>query len=230
MAKQLMGNDDKANFERKEKATKIQLDLLKKMPSFGFKNLFADWATLQFLQYFGDGDARKETGYSLSPDYLDIIVQNDPKFIRAYLMISPASSMFAGLPQRTIAAMSKGLEQLSPDVPDSYYVWLYKGVDEVLFIADTERAKHSYQMAAEWANIAGNETIAQAANDTVNFLATNPDSTDAQISSWFMVFVNSRDNYTRNLARNNIERLGGELQIKPDGRVSVKLPKNNQTV
>ncbi|AFZ34872.1 hypothetical protein Sta7437_1302 [Stanieria cyanosphaera PCC 7437] len=225
MARQLMGNNTKANFEQDEKIAKIQLDLLKNMPSFGFKNLLSDWIMLQFLQYFGDGEARKVVGFSLSPDYLEAIVQHDPKFIQAYLMISPASSMFAGLPNRTVEAMAKGLEQLSPDISDAYYVWLYKGVDEILFIADTEEAKKSYTMASKWAKIAGNEAIAKSASDTVQFLETNPDSTDAQIGAWLMVFVNSRDTYTRQLAKNSIENLGGELQIKPDGRVSVRLPR-----
>ncbi|WP_319423233.1 hypothetical protein [Pleurocapsa sp. FMAR1] len=116
---------------------------------------------LQFIQYFGDGEARNATGYSLSADYLR---SNCPKrsfFSRAYIIISPASSMFAGTPERTVAIMNKGLAQMSASTPDAYYVWLYKGVDEILFLGDLQAAKNSYQMSAEWANQAGNQKIAK---------------------------------------------------------------------
>ena len=195
------------------------------MPSFGFDNLIADWSMLRFLQYFGDSKARKQTGYSLSPDFLEVIVERDPLFARAYLIISPASSLFAGRPERTIELMQKGLEKLSPEISDAHYVWLYKGTDEILFFGDLKKAQKSYGMSANWAKIAGDEKIFHSSNKTVEFLATKPDISTAQVSAWFMVWIGNKDKITRELAKTNIEKLGGELKIYPDGRVEAIPPK-----
>ncbi|BAZ43896.1 hypothetical protein NIES4102_08990 [Chondrocystis sp. NIES-4102] len=216
---------DKEAYLKQQEAEKIRLSFLKQMPTFDFNNLVANWTMLQFLQYFGDNNARNITGYSLSADYLDVIAQNDPLFSRAYMIISPASSMFAGTPERTVAIMNEGLTQMSASTPDAYYVWLYKGVDEILFLGDLQAAKNSYQMSSAWANKAGNETIAQAAKNTVKFLATTPDTRQAQVGVWFMVWNNNKDERIRKIAQTKIEDIGGELKIYSNGRVEAIPPK-----
>jgi hypothetical protein len=212
-------------YQQQENLEKVKLGILKNLPTFGFDNLLSDWTMLQFIQYYGDGDARKVTGYSLSPEYLEVITKNDPLFVSAYLIISPASSINAGRPDRTVALMKKGLKHLSPTIPESYFVWLYKGVDELLFLGDIKAAKNSYQMAANWAKIARNTKIANAASNTVKFLNKNPDSKAPQVGAWFMVFVNTSDLKTRQLAKQKIEELGGKLEIYPDGRALAIPPK-----
>lgn len=216
-----------SDYQRSADLETIKLDLVKKLPSFGFKNLLADWTLLQFIQYYGDQDARKVTGYSLSPEYLEIISKNDPRFVQAYLRISPASSINAGRPDRTVAIMNKGLKSLNPKIPDAYFIWLYKGVDELLFLGDTKASQHSHEMAANWAKIAGNDKIAASATKTANFLAKKSDSKTAQVGAWFMVFVSSPDEETQKLAINKIESLGGKLKIYPDGRVTATPPKED---
>jgi len=175
--------------------------------------MLANWSMLQFIQYYGDVDARRETGYGLSPDFMEIVTKNDPKFVRAYLMMSVASSLNAGKPERTIEIMNKGLSKLTPDVTDAYFIWLYKGVDELLFLGDIPAAKKSYQMAADWAKIAGNKFIEKSARGTVKFLETNPDSRAPRVGAWMLVWINSQDEETRRLAKENIEKLGGKLVI-----------------
>lgn len=214
-------------YKKEEKIEKVNLELLERLPSFGFDNLVANWTMLGFIQYYGDGEARKYTGYSLSPDYLEVTTKNDPRFISAYLIMSPASSINAGRPKRTVALMQQGLKQLSPHIPNAYFIWLYKGIDELLFLGDIEAAKQSYLMAANWAKIAGDNNIAIAAQNTVQFLSTNPDSKKAQVGAWFMVFVNSTDRETRQLAKNKIEELGGTLIVEPDGEIYALPPKQD---
>ena len=219
----------KETYLKQKQSAEFKLSFLKKMPSFGLENLIADWTMLQFIQYFGDGEARNATGYSLSADYLEVIAKNDPLFSRAYMIISPASSMFAGTPERTVAIMNKGLSQMSASTPDAYYVWLYKGVDEILFLGDLQAAKHSYQMSAEWANQAGNQKIAKAAKNTAEFLASNPDTKQAQVGVWFMVWNNAKDERIRQIAEAKIESIGGELKVYPDGRVEAIPPKTSKS-
>ena len=206
-------------------AEEIQLSFLEKAPSFGFDNLVANQSMLRFLQYVGDSKARKKTGYGLSSKYLELIAEKDPRFAEAYIMISPASSVFAGTPHKTVALMDKGLEYLTPDIPRAYVVWLYKGVDEILFIGDLEKARNSYKKAAEWATIAGDERIANAAEATAKFLSNNPDPRQAQVGAWFTVWTNTREKSVRNFAESEIKRLGGKLTVYPDGRVEAQPPK-----
>jgi hypothetical protein len=210
---------------KQEESDKLKLSFLRKISAFGYDNLIADWGVLQFLQYFGDDEARNVTGYSLSADYLELVAQNDPLFSRAYMVISPVSSMFAGTPERTIAIMNKGLSQMSATTPDAYYVWLYKGMDEILFLGDLQAAENSYLMSAEWASIARDQKIAKSARDTAKFLATKPDTKQAQVGVWFMVWNNTQDQRIRQIAQAKIESIGGELKIYPDGRVEAIPPK-----
>lgn len=201
------------NYRQESSRENSQVQLLKNIPSFGFNNMLANWSMLQFIQYYGDGDARKETDYGLSPDFMEVVTKNDPKFVRAYLMMSVASSLNAGKPEKTVEIMNKGLSKLTPDVTDAYFIWLYKGVDELLFLGDIPAAKKSYQMAADWAKIAGNEFIEKSARGTVKFLETNPDSRAPRVGAWMLVWLNSQDEETRRLAKENIEKLGGKLVV-----------------
>ncbi len=219
----------KAQYLKEETLEETNLELLQRSPSLGFDNLVADWTFLKFLQYFGDGEARQKTGYSLNPEYFEIIVDRDPRFIEAYLFLSPASSIYAGRPDQTVALMDKGLKSTSPDTsPDSYLIWIYKAVDELLFLGNTKAARHSYEMAAQWAiaqNHPKSQQIAARARKTAQFLACNPDSKRAQVNSWTMILVNAVSDRTRQLAIGRIEALGGQVIITPQGEVKVQLPK-----
>jgi hypothetical protein len=214
------------NYGQESRLETAQIELLKNMPAFGFNNMLANWSMLQFIQYYGDVDARRETGYGLSPDFMEIVTKNDPKFIRAYLMMSVSSSVNAGKPERTIEIMNEGLSKLTPDIPNAYYLWLYKGVDELLFLGDIPAAKNSNQMAADWAKIAGNEFIEKSARGTVKFLETNPDSRAPRVGAWMLVWLNSKDEDTRRIAKENIEKLGGKLVVVNDNQVMAIPPKD----
>jgi hypothetical protein len=215
----------KESYLKQKQSVELKLSLLKKNPSFGLENLIADWTMLQFIQYFGDSEARNVTGYSLSADYLEVIAKNDPLFSRAYMIISPASSMFGGTPERTVVIMNQGLAKMSANTPDAYYIWLYKGVDEILFLGDLQAAKNSYQMSAAWASEAGDQKIAEAAKGTAEFLATKPDTRQAQVGVWFMVWTSNKDERIRQIAEAKIESIGGKLKVYPDGRVEAIPPK-----
>ena len=219
----------KETYLKQQEGEKIRLSFLKKSPTFGFDNLVADWTMLQFLQYFGDGKARDKTGYSLSSNYLDVISKNDPRFTLAYIIISPASSMFAGTPERTVELMNRGLKYITPEMDSAHFVWLYKGVDEILFLGDLKKAHKSYLKASEWAEITGDDFIAESAEDTAKFLTTKPDIRATQVGVWFMVWNNSQDKRVRQIAQSKIEGIGGELKFYPDGKVEAIPPKENKS-
>jgi hypothetical protein len=222
----------RAEYLTQEQTEKNRLNLLKKFPSFGFDNLIADWTYLGFVQYFGDREARDTIGYSLSPDYFEIVANRDPRFVDAILKISVSTSIFAGEPYKNVALLEKSLESMSPRTYassyPSYYLWIYKGVDEMLFLGDYQAAQKSYEIAAQWAETfkdPASQATASRLRETAQFLAKNPQSKVTQIGAWTMVLSTALDERTIQRAMSEIRALGGEIIISPDGRLSVQVPK-----
>jgi hypothetical protein len=221
-------------FKREVEAERLRLNLIQKFPSFGFDNLIANWVYLGFLQYFGDELARGQTGYELSPAYFEIIVDRDPRFLGSYISLTASLSLYAGKPEESVALMAKGLKSMSPKIPpQSYYVWRYKAIDELLFLADIKSAQRSFAMAGQWASVypdADSQNLAAISRATAQFLAGNPDKErirDAQAAIWASVIVNAlqaNDRRTRDQVIRQIEARGGKVTIAPEGGVSVKLP------
>ena len=221
-----------ARYKQQEQAEEVKINALKNMPAFGFDNLLADWSWLQFLNYFGDGEARGQTGYSLSPNYFESVVNHDPRFVRAYFLLAPATSIFAGEPEQTVKNISKGLKSITPDLSsEGYYLWVYKGIDEMTFLNDIEAAKESYKIASTWAEQSDHpnaENSAKNTKQTVQFLEDDPDSLIAQIGAWTMVLNSTNDTKTQNKALEKIEELGGEIIVSPNGNVKIHVPEEHR--
>lgn len=217
--------------EKDLKKESLRLKLLQNLPSFSYNNLIADWVYIDFLQFFGDNEARDKTGYGLSPEYFQVILENDPRFLEAYLGLSVSTSLYAGMPEKSIALMAQGLKSLSPQLPQkSYFIWRYKGTDELLFLGDAQAAQISFLKAAEWAGTytdAESKRIASISQETAEFLSKNPDSKSARVATWAMVLNNKLDEKTRKRAIREIEALGGEVVTKPDGTNSIRLPEKD---
>ena len=219
---------DNINYFQQEKILKTALNIKKKLPNFGFSNLIADWNFLQYIQYSGDEEARQETGYPLVTDYFEIIVDKDPRFVSGILSLSTANSLFAGRPDRTVSLMNQVLNYISPEkFPKGYYVWTYKAVDEILFLGDLKAAKKSYQKAAKWASLQKEPTweiSVTRAKETAQFLASNPDSNEAQIYAWFNILSTAQDDKTKEHALQQVRALGAEINVTETGELEIKLP------
>ena len=203
-----------------------RLTALKKIPTMGFSNIVANWAFIQFLQYFGDDEARKQTGYDSSSKYLSTAIHHDPYFRNFYVFLSGSSTIFAGNPEETIRVMSEGLDRLyTHRAPDSYYIWRYKGTDELLFLNDSEAAQKSFEMAADWALESNNEeatVVAQVSQQTAQFLAENPDSHLAQINAWGSILSTALDRQTQERAIERIRALGGDVVVTENGQIQIE--------
>lgn len=206
-------------------AQNVQLDLLERIPTFGFNNVLADWVFLNFLQYFGDEPARQLTDYTLSPKFFKVIIKRNPYFLAAYTFLSTSTALYAGMPEQSIALMNQGLASLTPTTPPgSYFVWRNKAIDELLFLGDAQAARRSFETAAAWASqspLPDSEQVAAFSRQTAEFLAKNPNSKNAQISSWAMVLGNAPDDRTRHTAANRIRALGGQIVMGADGSVQI---------
>ncbi|ELS04553.1 hypothetical protein Xen7305DRAFT_00042870 [Xenococcus sp. PCC 7305] len=206
------------NYQEQIESAQTTLNAQKRIPTFGFDNLRADITYLQFLQYFGDEEARKQTGYSLVPSYFETVSDYDPNFTQANLTFSVANSLYAGHPEKTITLMEKVLESSSPDLDDAYLIWFTKGLDELLFLGDTQAALDSYQNSTQSAIKQRNKTrnklysdkitkITVVSQRRIKYLATDPDTTEAQITSWKSVLPNVVDPLNRQRIRDRIVSL-----------------------
>jgi hypothetical protein len=218
----------KVDLQRQEAKAKIQLSLIKSLPTFGFDNLIADWHFMGYLQYFGESDVRQQAGYGAAMDYFDIMLDRDPRFFFAYYYLSNTGTLYAGQPERSVELMNRGLKSLSPRVPDrSYYVWRLKAVDELLFLGKAGEARNSMQMASNWARQYPTEegqNVARLSQNTANYLARNPNSKQAQFDAWNMVLNSAIDDVVIKRAIAEIAALGGKVTISPTGVFKVEPP------
>ena len=214
--------------QRELYSEKLRLQILQKLPSFGFSNVVANLVYINFLNYFGDDAARNKTDYSLSPEYFTIILDRDPRFLQAYLGLSTSTSMYAAMPERAVELIEKGLKSLKPQTPKfSYYVWRYKGIDELLFLGNSQAAKTSFANASDWASTYVDEqskNVAYFSRKTSEFLSRNPDSKQAQIGAWVMILNYQVDKKGKERAIKGIEALGRRVIPQPDGTHSIQLP------
>jgi hypothetical protein len=214
--------------------TQAQLRAIAKLPDLGYKNLVAGWNFMQFLQYFGNQEARAQTGYTLTSEYFRQIVDRDPRFLTPYFYLSPANTLYAGRPDITIELLTQGLKSYTPELnPDGYYLWIYKGVDQLLFLNQPQQAAKSYAMAARWAEQSSSpeaKTRAASARESAQYLANNPGSRRMQASAWGTILTNAVDQASRDLAMKKIIQLGGKVTFtEREGyrEVTIKLPEDD---
>jgi len=224
-------SDSKIDHITAHKRLKSNLALHQKLPSLGFENILANWQYLQFIQYLGDTEARQETGYSAITDFFEIIAQKDPRFLQANLMLSVTNSIYAGKADKSVEILSRIIPYNSPQQnPDSFFLWTYKGTDEILFTADIPSAINSYENSAQWALARGDELgkiVAGRNLQTVEFLKNNPDSRKAQVGAWGSILFAAIDKQTQQLAIDRIKSLGGEVIFTDDGRIVVQPPQQD---
>ena len=213
------------------KSDEVFLETQIRLPKMGFGNLLADWTFLRFIQYFGDAPARDATGYTLVPRFFQIVVDNDPHFIQALLMLSSANSLYAFQPKTTVKLLNQALTQITPKISDlSPYVWSYKGIDEMLFLGDNKSSQHSYEMAAKWALEQGgkdSKAVAERNQQTAKFLAKNPDSKKARVAAWMSIMENALDDKVRKQAFQEIRALGGKVEVTPQGNLVITFPEKD---
>ncbi|MGD1943531.1 MAG: hypothetical protein ACFB0G_19730, partial [Leptolyngbyaceae cyanobacterium] len=125
-----------------------------------------------------------------------------------------------------VELQERGLQSLSPEFPpEGYFIWRHKGIDEILFLDDAEAASLSHQIAAEWAAQSSDPRAQEdqvSLQQTADFLAGNPDGTQAQIGAWAQVLGAVPDEKTQAEVIKNIEALGYEVVPNEQGSYSIQ--------
>ena len=207
---------------------KSNLAVLGVIPNFGFDNTIANYIFLDFLQYFGDDEARSSLGYDLTTSFFESILSHTPDYRQFYLFLSGSSSIYTAKPHKSIELIEMGLKQLSPNLPnDSYYIWRYKGVDELLFLGDSRSAQSSFETAALWASQSHDsesDLIEEVSRQTAQYLVLNPQSKSAQIQAWGSILTTALDETTQKRAIEQIEALGGKVSDSESGQFKISFP------
>lgn len=219
---------DKLVLRREEARTNRYLSIAKTFPTFGYDNLVANWYFLEFVQYFGDSEVRKQVGFGSSMEYFEAILNRDPRFLQGYFYLSSTGTMYAGAPERSVEIMERGLKSLSPQVPDrGYFIWRLKAVDELLFLGNVPAARNSMQTAANWARQSPTQegqNVARLSQNTATYLARNPNSKKAQFDTWSMVLNAAVDDFVAQRAIAGIRATGGNVTISPTGEYKIVPP------
>jgi hypothetical protein len=230
---------------QQEKQTQLQLQVLERMPTFGFDNLLADWVFLQYLQYFGNHEVRRQTGYQLNDDHFDLITQLDPRFVEVYPFLSNGISIYQAKPETSVRYINRGIEKLSPTMhPRAFLLWVYKAMDQLLLLGDIDGAIYSYKKAADWVEQSpAREEYPQYASSyrqRAQFLQKNPESKQIRLMGWADVYsraVRTKDKYTQQRALQEIRDLGAKIKTDngtlefyfPDKNESEKVPETNSS-
>lgn len=205
-----------ANYVSQENQEAKLIEFQQQSPNLGFDNLIADWSYLNFVQYFGDANARETIGYKLIPEYFETITSIDPRFTQAHLRLSIANSMYAGNAEKTIVLMEQVLDSVDPASEEAALLWTSKGLDELLFLGDKKAAIRSYKIAAQWAELSNN---IRPDGLTIKDLEEALESTDeidlkkAQIRAWSSVLVHIRDNQKKKEIKDKIDNLKAEILV-----------------
>jgi hypothetical protein len=211
---------------QKEANKVAELKFLKRIPTLGFENAAADIGFIQFLQYFGDDELRQKTNYRLNFNFFDAVIAHDPYYKDFYFFLSSTTSVYAGNAELSVKLMNQGLAQMTEArAGNSYYVWHYKGIDELLFLGDSKVAEHSFHMAAEWANQANTSEsllISESSKQLAKALSKNPNSKQVRINAWSNVLAATFDDATREKAVREIRELGGDVIFSEDGGIKIK--------
>lgn len=214
-----------------------KLRALQKLPpsGFGFNNLLADYVFISFLQYYGDDLARVEhqTGYGLSKEYFQIIVDRKPYFFGSHSYMTSSVGILGGEPQTSIELLDKILTKLEPErFPLTYSVWQRKAIDEMLFLGDNKKAKESTLKAIEAMDRAkfppeyreALEGIKTILLQRVEFLSGEFDSIKARRLGWFTILNNAPDLRIRKIAVAELQKVGVAIEISPEGEVKLNSP------
>jgi len=208
-----------------------ELSALRLLPAVGFDNLLADWVFLRFIQYFGDTKTREATNYELCPTYFNLVIRHDPRFTNAVHYLDLCTSIFAGYPKESINNLQNSLSTMKPKMEGitlrPYYLWRSLGIAQILFLGEPLEAAQSYETAIEWAK-PYNDTLSYQfinnAQQSISFLKTNPDVVLAQIGAWASVLGNNPDERMLTRVIKEVEALGGEVEVKPNGEVRFIAP------
>lgn len=115
-----------------------------KVAVLGYRQMAADLIWLQAVQHLG---ARKgsEEGYRWAYHAVDVVTDLDPQFWFAYLAAGTILGLHAGMPERSVAILTKGMRHN----PTVWQLPFFAGYDYFFELHDPTMAAKYFRIAAE---------------------------------------------------------------------------------
>ncbi|WP_017326330.1 hypothetical protein [Synechococcus sp. PCC 7336] len=217
---------DKAQLVRDvEASATAQIATLEIGKYLGFRGLTASMLWLSFVQYFGD-TARLQSGYSLTPVYLEAVASSEPRFEDVYFVTTSAIAIRSTQPERAKELIEFGLDHIHPDWNDRAYRLPFSlGLINFLYLTDTEAARQAYYQAADWYEVS-NRDSAQSWREIGDRLNEKPESRYLQFHVWNQLLRRTQDPESRRSVLQRLAKLG-EVRQLPDGSVELIPPPND---
>ncbi len=165
-----------------------------KVCALGYDQLLADWYWLAFVQYIGDGAARGRDHYAAADKYLQLIVDLDPGFIKAYWF----ASFILGSERRQPDEAAKFIDRGIQANPDNWYLPFIAGINQYLYARNDISAAKYYKMAAKFPD-APPWLSRQSA-----ILAARIPSSIKEINIWDSIYGSSSDEMVKEKARGHL--------------------------
>lgn len=120
------------------------LPLIENVRLLGWNRAVADFYWLAFVQYAGDGKARREDKWKYAGDYLNVITAFDPQFVTAYWY----AAFTVGADQRRPELAALLLDRGIAANPNNWYLPYIAAVNQLLYAHDDKSALMYDDMAA----------------------------------------------------------------------------------
>lgn len=154
----------------------IPQPLLTKAFSLGFDRVIADMYWLIFIQYYGDPKC-KEENFRYAPDYLQVVVNMDPHFIRPYWFASFVLASDLGQEERADDILASGIKSN----PQDWSIPYIAGFNQYLYANNEKKAAYYYRLAA---NIPGAPSWL---NDQARILELDIPSYLKKVRTWLRI-------------------------------------------
>jgi hypothetical protein len=184
--------------------------------SLGFNRLLSDIFWLMFAQYYGDQSACKQEKYRYAADYLRLIVELDPHFIRPYWYAAFTlagdkldNCRKTGDRAGAIVALSEAQQLLDAGIrsnPDDWTLPYIAGFSQYIFARNDRSAAHYCRIAAR----------VPGAPPWLNKLAVIMDSgvasrTRINAQTWQLTYYCSQDASVREHARKQLQIIWSQV-------------------
>lgn len=180
----------------------------KDVPSFGYRNLIADLFWLQFLQYYGDIEARSRLGYNLSYDYLEAITERNPHFDTPYLFINLAVTYQMSRPDLSEKLFLTGIAHN----PENYRIWQARGFLHFLYTGELGKAAYAFRQNAGLAVAQEGNAKQRWANYWMGIARAieipDVDTRYTRRKIWEEVYTNAADKQVKKMALAYLKPLG----------------------
>ncbi len=192
----------------------------------GNEQLAADIYWLRFVQYIGDGDARRRDKYESAYEYLDLVTSLDPRFTQPYWFAAFTVGAEMKRPDLAQKLIERGIQANQ----NNWYLPFIAGINQYLFAHNETAAAKYYRLASKFPDApkwlgrqaeilqAKIPSLVKEVNtwDTIYRNSTDPlvkeRAKERLAATWMRVFKVSPSEEIRKKARTALAELGVEVR------------------